>query len=80
MTPEEKVEIIARPGPGSQILRVVEASEASLIYTSGYERVLVIHDGITHELLPVYASAMMPSPPARLDEDPLWDRDIDGYA
>jgi hypothetical protein len=78
LTPDEKVEVIARAKPGGPSLRVVEASDATLIYTTGCDRVWVIQEGISHELLPVYAVAAVSVRSARRDENPLWDRDLDG--
>src|SRR5437773_1841049 len=77
MTPDETVEVIVPAGPGMPSLRVVEASDTSLVYTKGCDRVWVVQDGITHELLPVFAVAAVPVRPAHWDDDLIWDRDLD---
>jgi hypothetical protein len=78
MAPDEKLEIVAGAETMRPSVRLVEAGGATLVYTTRYDRVWVIQEGITHELATVYAPPPVPVPSASPREDPLWDRDLDG--
>ena len=77
MTPDEKVEVIVPEGPGRPSFRLVEADNTTLLYTSGCDRLWIIQDGITQEILPVYAGATTPARAKPWGDDPMWDRDMD---
>jgi hypothetical protein len=58
---------------------MVEAIETTVIYTEGCERVRVIQDDITHELLPVYEFEAVPVRSAHIADNPVFDRDLDMF-
>ena len=77
LTPDEKVDVVVQAGPETPGLRVVEATDSTLVYASDVDRAWVVQDGIRHELLPVYESPAPPPRRARPREDPMWDPDVD---
>lgn len=77
--PDEKLKIIARATDDNAVFRMVEASDTTLIYTEECDRLCVIQDGMTHELLPVYAIEAVPVGSAPMALDPMFDRDLDTF-
>jgi hypothetical protein len=77
---DEKLEIVARPGPIGAGLRVVEADQRTLVFVEGCSGVRVIKDGMTHDLEPevIIEAAAPRALPARGSANPMWDRDLDG--
>ncbi|WP_406698043.1 hypothetical protein V5E97_04235 [Singulisphaera sp. Ch08] len=78
LAPNEKVEIVASGNSEFPSIRVVEASDTTLIFTEGCEEVRVTQDGTTQTLLPLFEAGVLPVRPARRDGDLMWDRDLDG--
>lgn len=74
---DEKLEVLARTGPGPG-LRLVETVDATLIYTEGCDTVCVVRGGTLHVLEPTQVAEAAPSPGPARDDDPMWDRDLDG--
>src|SRR3954449_2065749 len=70
--PDEKLEVIVRVASGTPSLRVVEASNTTLIYTEECDSVDVVQDGITIDL-----AQAPPIQPARANDSPMWDRELD---
>lgn len=77
--PDEKLKIIASATADNAVFRMVEASDTTLIYTDECDRLCVIQDGMTHELLPVYAIETVPVRSAREADNPMFDRDLDMF-
>ena len=86
LAPGEKLEMVAT---GLQTaLRVVEATDTTVIYTEGCDRVRVILDGVTYDheypgrdrigVVPTLAEAAVPTRPMGTGPEPMWDRDLDG--
>jgi hypothetical protein len=76
--PDEKLEIIARATRRRSRFRIVEANDTTLIYTEGCDKVRVVQDGTTHDLLPVYAIDVETARSTRTTDNPMFDRYIDG--
>src|SRR4051794_28778785 len=87
LAPDEKLELIAS-GIRPTALRVVEASDTTVIYTEGCDRVRVVLDGVAydHELpdrerirvVPSRGRVSAPDGPVRTGADLMWDRELDG--
>jgi hypothetical protein len=77
--PEEKLEIIARTAGENASFRMVEAIDATLIYTEGCDKIRVIQDDTTHDLLPVYEIEVEPVRSMHRTDNPMFDPDLDMY-
>jgi hypothetical protein len=77
--PDEKLAIIARAADEHPSFRMVEATDTTLVYTEGCDRVHVIQDDMIHELFPVYEIEAAPVQSAHLAENPMFDRDLDMF-
>ena len=75
--PDEKLEIIARAVGENASFRMVEAIDTTLIYTERCDKVRVIQDDITHDLLPVYEIEAEPVRSTHITDNPMFDRYID---
>jgi hypothetical protein len=73
--PDEKLEIMARATFADARFRMVEAIDTTLIYTEGCDKVRVIQDDTTHDLLPVYRVETVRS--THMTDNPMFDRDLD---
>jgi hypothetical protein len=75
--PGEKLEIVASTVGDNPIFRMVEASETTLIYTEGPDRVCVIQDETSHELLPVYEVDAVLARSTYMNSHPMFDKYVD---
>ncbi len=75
LDPDGSLEVIARTGT-SPSLRVVEASETTLVYTEGCDTICVVQGGVLRLLEPSGPDPTPIAPPR--EPDPMWDRDLDG--
>ena len=87
LAPDEKLELIAF-GAQPTALRVVEASDTTVIFTEGCDRVRVVLDGVAYDhehpdrvrigVVPTRARDSTPDRPVRPRPEPMWDRELDG--
>ena len=77
--PDEKLEITARTVCDNASFRMVEAIDATLIYTEGCDKLRVIQDDTTHDLLPVYEMEVEPVRSTHITDNPMFDPDLDMY-
>ena len=77
--PDEKLEIIAITAGETANFRMVEAMDTTLIYTEGCDKVRVIQDDTTHDLLPVYDFEVEPVRSTGTTDNPMFDPDLDTY-
>jgi hypothetical protein len=74
---DEKLEIIIRAAFENPSFRVVEANNATLIYTDVADEVRVIQDGFAQDLSPVYEIEAVPVRSTNLYDEPMFDADVD---
>ena len=77
---DEKLAIVVHAADEHPNFRMVEASDTTLVYTEGCDRVDVIQDDVIHELLPVYDIEAMPARSTPMADNPMFDRDLDMFS